>query len=241
MTRTRPGGLVGWADRVAAGLAAAAGEPVQYANLAVRGRLLGPVVHDQMPAALALTPAPTLVTLNGGGNDMLRPRTDVASLVGLTADAVRACRAAGTRLVLLSGADPSDHIPLGPVVRRRGSVLTAAVAELAARNDVTFVDCFHDRELRARQNWSPDRLHLNATGHRRVASLVLAALGVAQTAEVADAASPPDGAADVPHGIRYYREHVLPWVGRRLRRRSSGDGRAGKAPDWVIVEPTVAP
>lgn len=228
---------VGWADRVAAGLAAAAGEPVQYANLAVRGRLLGPVVHEQVPAALALTPPPTLVTLNGGGNDMLRPRTDVASLVALTAQAVWTCQAAGTRLVLLSGADPSDHIPLGSVVRRRGSVLTAAVAELAARNDLTFVDCFHDHELRAPQNWSADRLHLNATGHRRVATLVLAALGAAPVRDLVD--ETPQ-VAEAPRGVRYYREHVLPWVGRRLRRRSSGDGRVGKAPAWVTVEPAVA-
>ncbi|RTL70491.1 MAG: SGNH/GDSL hydrolase family protein [Pseudonocardiaceae bacterium] len=231
------GALVGWADRVAAGLAAARVEPVLYANLAVRGRLLAPVVHEQVPAALALSPAPTLVTFNGGGNDMLRPRTDVASLLDLTAHAIRACRAAGARLVLLSGADPSDHIPLGSVVRRRGSALTAGVAELAARNNVTFVDCFSDRRLRAHENWSADRLHLNATGHRRVASLVLAALGVGPLGEAADAALQADATTDVPHGVRYYREHVLPWVGRRLRRRSSGDGRVGKAPDWVTVEP----
>ncbi|MGD9986606.1 SGNH/GDSL hydrolase family protein [Pseudonocardia sp.] len=234
------GAMVGWADRVAAGMAAAYGEPVQYANLAVRGRLLAPVVHEQVPAALALTPPPTLVTLNGGGNDMLRSRTDIASLVALTERAVRVCRDAGTRLVLLSGADPSDHIPLGSVVRRRGSALTAAVAELAAHNDVTFVDCFHDRELRARGNWSADRLHLNAAGHRRVAGLVLAALGVEPAGAAADAGPQVGDPADAPHGVRYYREHVLPWVGRRLRRRSSGDGRSGKAPDWVTVGPTVA-
>ncbi|OLM15547.1 putative secreted protein [Pseudonocardia sp. Ae505_Ps2] len=63
----------GWADRVAAGLAGASGEPVHYANLAVRGRLLADVVGPQLDAALALDPAPTLITLNGGGNDMLRP------------------------------------------------------------------------------------------------------------------------------------------------------------------------
>jgi hypothetical protein len=29
---------------------------------------------------------------------------------------------------------------------------------------------------------------------------------------------------------------VLPWVGRRLRRESSGDRRPGKHPDWIPVD-----
>jgi lysophospholipase L1-like esterase len=85
------GSVRGWADRVAAGLASARGGEVRYANLAVRGRLLEPIVTDQLEAALSLAPAPTLITLNGGGNDMLRRGIDVARLVALTERAVRRC------------------------------------------------------------------------------------------------------------------------------------------------------
>lgn len=72
----------GWADLLARSLAdraAAAGpepspglpaEPVRYANLAVRGRLLGPILREQVPAALELRP--DLVSLIGGGNDLLQ-------------------------------------------------------------------------------------------------------------------------------------------------------------------------
>ncbi|MEY2847735.1 MAG: hypothetical protein RI885_400, partial [Actinomycetota bacterium] len=71
------GGRVrGWADLVAQGLALASSDPVTYANLAIRGRLLEPIVVEQAPAAIALRPA--LVSFNGGGNDMLRPRVDIA-------------------------------------------------------------------------------------------------------------------------------------------------------------------
>ena len=38
------GRLRGWADLVAVGLAAAANQPVRYANLAIRGRKLAPIV-----------------------------------------------------------------------------------------------------------------------------------------------------------------------------------------------------
>jgi lysophospholipase L1-like esterase len=229
------GSARGWADRVAAGLAAARGDGVLYANLAIRGRLLDPIVTDQLDAALSMSPAPTLLTLNGGGNDMLRRRPDVARLVDLTARAVERCVDAGVRLVLLSGADPSDRLPFGRAVRRRAEALTVGVAELAAAHGITFVDVFHDSEIRRPAYWSPDRLHLNTTGHQRVAALVLEALGegAAADAVLSDAPETRRLLAE----LRYYREHVLPWVARRLRGRSSGDGRTGKYVGWVPVPP----
>ncbi|ONI84771.1 GDSL family lipase [Saccharothrix sp. ALI-22-I] len=224
----------GWADLVAAGLATGLGETVQYANLAVRGRLLEPIVTEQLDAALSLSPPPTLVTLNGGGNDMMRPGIDVAQLVALTEQAVRRCLDAGVRLTLLSGADPSARLPFGRTVHRRGVALTSAVADLAERNGLVFVDVFNDEEIRRPAYWSPDRLHLNATGHQRVAALVLTALGHPTTAQAVE----PDP-ADTRTALgeaRYYRRHVLPWLNRRLRGRSSGDDRPGKHLDWIPVE-----
>jgi len=230
------GSVRGWADRVAAGLAEAEGGPISYANVAVRGRLLSDIVTDQLDEVLALRPAPTLITLNGGGNDMLRPRTDLARLADLSAHAVRRCADAGVRLVLISGADPSAGLPLGRVVHRRAEALTASVATLAAAHDLTFVDVFHDAEIRRPGYWSPDRLHLAAAGHRRAAGLVLAGiLGTANHPAVDPVLPVPARGPRVELG--YYREHVLPWLGRHLRGESSGDGLAGKHPDWVAVVP----
>ena len=73
---TPDGGVRGWADLVALGLALASPEPVSYANLAIRGRLLAPIVGDQLDAGIAL--APRLLSLNGGGNDIMRPRVSIA-------------------------------------------------------------------------------------------------------------------------------------------------------------------
>ncbi|MFF5229715.1 SGNH/GDSL hydrolase family protein [Dactylosporangium sp. NPDC000521] len=229
----RPDGIPrGWADLVAAALGAA--DPQwQYANLAIRGRLLEPIVTTQLDAALAMSPPPTLVSLNGGGNDMMRRGADLPYLVRLIEGAIERCDEAGVRLMVLSGADPSDHLPLGRVLRRRAEQLTEAVRELTARHGVLFVDCFGDTELRRAGYWSADRLHLNAAGHRRVAGLVLAALGVA------DAEHRLDDTAAASRGLivqaRYYHQHVLPWVLRRVRGRSSGDGRAAKYPAWTSV------
>ncbi|HEY0001019.1 MAG TPA: SGNH/GDSL hydrolase family protein [Actinoplanes sp.] len=233
------GSMQGWADLVAAGLAAGEGHPVQYANLAIRGRLLEPIVQDQLSAALALSPAPTLLSLNGGGNDMMRAGGDMARLAALTEQAIRRCADAGVRVVLLSGADPSDRLPFGKVMRRRGEALTNLVAGLTSRYDIVFVDAFHDEEIRRPGYWSADRLHLNAAGHRRVAGLVLEALGQPAAAHVIDPG--PHESRSVLAEARYYREHVLPWLHRRVRGRSSGDNRTGKFLEWVTVDPACAP
>ncbi|RYJ02430.1 MAG: SGNH/GDSL hydrolase family protein, partial [Actinomycetales bacterium] len=70
----RPNAVRGWADRVAEVLAGQT-EDFSYANLAIRGRKLLPIIDEQLEPALAL--APDLVSLYAGANDVLRPRIDV--------------------------------------------------------------------------------------------------------------------------------------------------------------------
>ena len=82
---TRPNGLRGWADRVAEVLAQES-DDFGYANLAIRGRKLGRIVEEQVDAAVALEP--DLVTIHGGGNDVLRPRVDLDALARAYDDAL---------------------------------------------------------------------------------------------------------------------------------------------------------
>lgn len=229
------GGVRGWADLVAAGLARATGGPVGYANLAVRGRLVVPIMTEQVDAALALDPPPTLVTLNGGGNDMLRPGMSPSTIIGLTERAATRLLDAGARVVLLCGPDPSGGLPMRSTVHARASLMTSRVHRLGERLDATVVDVFHDHEIRRSGYWSPDRLHLNAAGHHRVASLVLAGIGHPDAVEL-PAPGPERDRGPVAEA-RYYAEYVRPWIGRRLRGRSSGDGRPPKHPTWVEVAP----
>lgn len=66
-----PNGVRGWADR-AAGQLAANDQGFRYANLAIRGKLLGQILAEQLEPALALNP--DVVTLYAGGNDLMRPK-----------------------------------------------------------------------------------------------------------------------------------------------------------------------
>ncbi len=228
------GSVRGWADLVAQGIADATGQPVQYANLAIRGRLLAPIIAEQLEPALAL--GPTLLTFNGGGNDMLRPGTDIPWIVEQTGIAMRRILQTGTEPLLLAGANPTIGLPRGNAVRTKGDELTAAATRLADDLGIRFCDNWSDPVLARREFWSTDRLHLAPVGHHRVASNVLRALGYAHPGDwVLDA--DPRPAPTTREQLRYTREHVLPWVKRRLTGRSSGDGRTAKHPEFIRVEP----
>jgi lysophospholipase L1-like esterase len=229
------GSTRGWADFVALGLArAAAPEPVRYANLAIRGRKLGPIIDEQLEAAIVLRPE--VISFNGGGNDMLRPRMPEEAVAERFRRAIHRIRDEGIHVLMLSGANPTDHLPLGKVFDARGARLTHQLRDLAQLDGVTFVDNFGDRTLRDIRYWSPDKLHLNSLGHAKVASNVLTALGVPVPDEwgVAEVAAAPAGQRS-RNTATYYREYVLPWVGRRLTGRSSGDGRTAKRPALETV------
>lgn len=229
------GGVRGWADLVAIGLARdlARREPdayFGYANLAIRGRLLGPIIDEQLDAAIALKP--DFLSLNGGGNDIMRPKVSVESVAEKLASAAEKAMAAGIHVLLLSGGNPTNHIPLGARIEMRGEQLAVAVRARVPESDmVTFVDNWSDAELTHLRYWSVDKLHLNALGHRRVAGNILTALGVPV----------PDWGEDVPElqrpgTLAYWRGYVIPWIGRRLTGRSSGDGREPKRPTLMPVE-----
>ncbi|WP_345802490.1 SGNH/GDSL hydrolase family protein [Microbacterium sp. AZCO] len=230
-----PDGRVrGWADLVAEGWAGASGETIEYANLAIRGKLVWPIVEQQLEPALALEP--THLSFNGGGNDMLRPRTSVSHIVAAFERVIERCDEEGVQLIVLSGANPSAQLPLSRVIQRRGDVLSAAVAKhLDERPDIVRALNWRDRELSTPGYWSDDRLHMNARGHHRVAARVLTALGY----------EPPAGwwsLPALPESVRlrdaaYYRQHVGPWVRRRVTRTSSGDGREPKYGSWTRFEP----
>src|SRR5918911_1267525 len=91
----RPNGLRGWADRVAEVLAGRADADFGYANLAIRGRKLPAIIEEQVEPALALRP--DLVTIHGGGNDVLRPRVDLDALAQRYDDAVGRLIGSGAR------------------------------------------------------------------------------------------------------------------------------------------------
>ena len=217
----------GWADRVAEGLAQRArtrDQPFEYANLAVRGRLLGQIVDEQVPAAIRL--GADLVSVIGGGNDVLRPGVDVDAVTDRLEAAVARLSATGATVIISTSYDPR-HAPLVRRTRGLAAVFAANVWSIARRHEAIVLDLWGMTALQDRRLWADDRIHLTADGHRRVAAQALDLLGVGGDAGWAvplDPAPPLSRQQAWRQDAAWVREHVVPWVGRRVRGRSSGDG-----------------
>jgi lysophospholipase L1-like esterase len=227
---TRPNGLRGWADRVAEVLADRS-DDFGYANLAIRGRKLPQVLAEQLEPALALRP--DLVTIYAGGNDILRPKVDIDGLIAQYDHAVGRLVAAGAHVVMFTGFD-LGFAPVFRHLRGRVAVYNELVREVADDRGATVVDFWRMRELRDPRYWDTDRMHLSTAGHERMAQAVLAALDGRPLPGADLAHKPlPDRRAQRAENVAWAREHLGPWVQRRLRGTSSGDGVTPKHPGMV--------
>ena len=238
----RENAYVGWADRLAGHLSELAGGDFAYANLAVRGRLLADVIGPQLEAALALQP--DLVSMVGGGNDILRPRADLDSIAARLEAAVVRLREAGADVLLATPVDPADA-PLIRHLRGRHAIHTANIFSIAQQHGCYVINQWGMHALRDWRLWAEDRIHMTTEGHRRVALNALSALG-----HDTDRASwstplppqPPVGRREAAAGnAAWARTHLAPWVQRRLRGESSGDRVAAKRPALSPVHVHVPP
>jgi lysophospholipase L1-like esterase len=231
----RPDGSYrGWADLVAERIAVEHSNPgdFRYANLAVRGKRMEQIVEEQVPRALAMQPE--LVSLVGGVNDLLRPNFDLDLIASQLSDSVAAFRNSGTDVLLLVGANPAARSTsmIGRMSNRLDA-LNQTTADVARDQDclvvnVSDVDIFYHMQL-----WSEDRLHLSTLGHERVSGAFIESLGLGDSSwrEPLPAMDSLSTRERVLADSMWAGKFLVPWLGRRLTGRSSGDGRVAKRPD----------
>lgn len=224
-----PGGNRGWADRVAEVLSEGV-DDFAYANLAVRGKLLQQILDEQIEPAMELRP--DLVTISAGGNDIIRPNTDPDEVTARLESGLVRLRSAGATVLLFTGPD----IGMTPVMKRiRGKVAiyNENLEALALKHDLVVANMWAMRELTDSRMWAPDRLHFSPTGHHTIARMVLQSLNVENDLE-------PYRPEPLPakrwrqarvEDLDWAREYFMPWVLRRIRHQSSGDGLSAKRPN----------
>ncbi|MDJ0357766.1 SGNH/GDSL hydrolase family protein [Paenarthrobacter sp. PH39-S1] len=223
-----PGGHRGWADRLAEELSRGH-EDFAYANLAIRGRLLQQILDEQLEPALELKPG--LISISAGGNDLIRPGSDPDALAESLDGAVERMTTSGATVLLFNGPDIRDTPVLG-LVRGRVAIYNENLRTIAARHDAIIADMWSLRQLKDPQMWAGDRLHFSPLGHHTVALMALEALNVPHTLE-------PKFPKPLPvrnwrtarsEDLVWAREFFVPWVLRRVRHQSSGDGISAKRP-----------
>lgn len=229
---TLPNGVRGWADRMAAVLAGR-NPDFTYANLAIRGRKLLPILDEQIEPTLAM--GPDLVTIYAGANDVLRPRIDLDMLVEAYDKALGRLVEAGAHLVVFTAYDPG-RVPVFAALRGRFAIYNELVRHVADKHGATLVDFWRMTAYRDPRLWDTDRMHMSSAGHQVMAIEVLNALGIEHDLQ--------------PHGLgererlsliqqstghaQWLRASAGPWVKRRLTGTSSGDNLE---PRWPVLAP----
>jgi lysophospholipase L1-like esterase len=231
-------GLRGWADRLAEKLAA--GSPgLQYANLAVRGRLAAQVHAEQLGPALALRP--DLATVVAGVNDLLRPRFDADEVGGHLEAMFAALTAQGARVATVTFPDLARITPLAKPFGSRAAALNDRIRAAALRHGVIVAETAHHPVVTDPRLWTQDRLHASPLGHERIAAALAHALRLpgssdSWTCPLSSPAVTPSGWRVAATELRWAAAFLGPWLGRRLRGRSSGDGRTAKRPHLLPWE-----
>jgi lysophospholipase L1-like esterase len=231
------GGFRGWADRLAERLAHL--DPgFLYANLAIRGRKMEQIRGEQLESAVAM--APDLASIIGGINDILRPKVDLDAVTGDIEAIVAALRRGGATVLMLTYPDPAKIMAFAQRASPRVLAYNNALREIAARHEARLMDLGRYGVVDPRL-WHPDRLHANSEGHERIALAAADALGLPDATDAWRAPLPPaprESRSDrVRREVVWAGRYFAPWVMRRVRGRSSGDGMLPKRPALAPVSP----
>jgi lysophospholipase L1-like esterase len=203
-------------DRGWAAHAARAMGSDEFVNLARNGTRARDLSGDQVPRALELRPAIVLLTI--GGNDVLRGDFSPREVEDATTDAIRALRASGAVVVIVTLA-PIRLLSL--VSSRVAEVMAARVCrangalEVAAHaSGALVVDGAAVMLLQGDSAWHVDRIHPSQVGHRAIAERALGLLAqFGPAAEIAPPEAPPSQAETAWWIVR----NGLPWIAKRSR------------------------
>lgn len=237
------GGYRGWADRLAQHVADGQTEPLEYANLAIRGLRMAEI-RMQFEPALAFEP--DLMTIFGGVNDVIAMRCDFAAIRADYAAMFAETQERGITVATFTMPDPAAINPLGKQLRERMYRLNDLIREEAQAYGVRVLDLYAIPVAKDPRLWFEDRLHGNPLGHERVAAGLAHLLGV----EGASGAWTEPIGEDVPHlrpreqlvgDLDWAVHYLAPWLGKGIRGIRQGRNISPKRPVPTVVprsEPT---
>jgi hypothetical protein len=155
-------------------------------------------------------------------------------------------RAVGATTLTFTIPDLSCVSPIARLVRTRLFAWNDAIREVAKRTGTMVVDVGAEPVALDPRLWSVDRLHASPLGHERIASGFIQSLGLDDHLPSWTEMLPPvepmrrRAYAKVATEVVWLQRYFTPWIIRRLRGRSSGDGRLPKRPELAAVElPTI--
>ena len=233
----RYGQYRGWADRVADVMAK--DQPgFQYANLAIRGKLLKQVFDEQIePAALQVIDKTTLISFHAGANDVIRPKYNPNITLPMYAKAARKVAASGATVLLFTVLEDSGKEGrLAERWKERFKDFNEHVRDIAEEVGAILCDANEEPAFRDPRFLAFDRLHLNPMGHDRVAQAVLEKIELPFDTSWRRPLAPQEPThklVELATTSIWFMTFALPWMWRRARGKSSGDGRTCKYPHAI--------
>ena len=224
-------GYRGWADRLAEQLSLD-NPDFRYANLAVRGKRTRQIRDHQLYPAIAM--APDLIAAPLGMNDVLAntPLQEVYHDLDFIYH-----KLARTSATVLISTFPNlaQTVPVARRIESRLLAVNAMMRDFADTYGFVLVDLFSAPVLLDPRAWSPDRLHASTFGHTRFAAGAAHALGLPGNNPQWAAPLPPRPeltvAQIVAREAHWARTFFIPWLIRRARGVSLGDGMSPKRPE----------
>jgi lysophospholipase L1-like esterase len=223
----------GWTDRLAGLLgeqAAMYGQELEYANLAIRGSKMLEILTAQLEDAIALKP--DLVTIMAGSNDLMKSRKEHPALRALLRGAIERLLASGSQVVVANTINPL-HLRIFKKLARRAESMTRLIEETAAEYGVPVLDVFRIEKFNDLCFWAEDMVHFSGYGHTRIANKAADLLNLSHRFEEEEEFEMLGPGRNFFETMRWIWVYVLPFIGRRIRGVSSGDGLEPKYPAWT--------
>jgi lysophospholipase L1-like esterase len=232
------GGYRGWADRLAQHIADVQEEPLEYANLAIRGYRMKEIRTSQFDDALAMEP--DLLSVFGGMNDVIVPRCDFDSIRADYVIIFGQARRQGARVLTFTVPDLASVNPLAMTFRDRVIKLNDIVRTEAERHGVVVMDFEQYPVAQDPRLWFADRLHGNELGHQTVAAALAWRLGIdgfddSWTTPLEGELVRRRGREQLTGDIEWARHYLAPWLGKGIRRLRTGYGIERKRPIPAVV------
>ncbi|HRN53426.1 MAG TPA: GDSL-type esterase/lipase family protein, partial [Gemmatimonadaceae bacterium] len=180
-------------------------------------------------------------TVFAGTNDIIRSKYSEAEVMEDLRTMHLALRAAGATVLTITMPDLSEIAPFAKRARPRLMAFNAAVRALCAETGTLLLDVAQYPVACDPRLWHEDRLHANADGHRRIAAGLAATLGLPGFDETWAVPLPPIATPSTWGRMRadahWAATYLVPWLMRRLTKRSSGDGVTAKRPALQPIGP----
>lgn len=223
----------GWADRLAelmARQAKEAGESFKFANLALRGSSMLQILTSQLEDALKLNP--DVVTIMAGANDFMRPKSTHPHLKALMRGAIERLHNQGCHVVIANTVNPV-HLAIFRPMSHKAKAMSELIEDVAAEYGVPVLNVFEIKEFKHIQLWCEDLVHFSGYGHIKIANKAARLLNIDHGFDELSLEEMQGPELGFKAKGRWIVRDVVPYLVRRVKRTSSGDGLEPKHDDYV--------